>query len=308
MSDSLSSGYDGFSHVPMGTRTPISFGSILQNIARKKIHDIEIVDEGNNENFLYYLFRQNLGKGWYGFAMFQAARRRGAFNVEVGFSKRKAYPTYWADVTPDYSIDGVRQRLQLLFGLPDTGWTYSSVNALEVLLSDILSEQVRSGLYKILESHQPRLESLTDRWLKRWETYNNEISDLINRKTTEILTSMKELAESYNYILEQNRHRVYETLFPPFLRTEMRKKKFLLMQACIMSEIASQDKLASIAVSLKNPEYRDDIIPALSGRAPWSGFLTLPEDEKEALLKYSYIKSLAVMEFLIGYSREVMIE
>ncbi len=302
--DYYSLGYGGMGR-PVATRTPISFGGILDKVMGKIIPDMKRIKEGNNEQYLFYLYYKNLGKGWNGFAMFQAARRRGAFIVEVAVGKRMAYPSYWADAIPDYSIDGVRDRLAHLVEGEDKWWLYSSAHELENTLETVIRGSLGEGIHALYESHIDRIDALTQRWIPKAQSIREKVRKNLSKSPVEVFPDLSKIEEAYKYVRNQVRLRTFEKLFPPFIREIMRGKEFMMVQSALMSEILNMPDVSQKATQEEEiPPYQDDIIEAINGVAPRSQYMVPVDSEEEALFRYAYFLSLSILESTIGMEEE----
>lgn len=286
----------------LGSRTPIRFGSTLTNSVKRIMPEVAKVEEGNNDEYIYFLYRQKLsGRKFFGFSMFQAARRKGAFTVEVGLGMRKTYPYYWSRMRPDYSTDGVRERLGMISEFRDRWWTYASAEELERHIDSILHAYLSTGIQSLYRNHSARLEREVAKWQTKMDYFRSELEIADNPKN--FLLTLPNITDIHEYVRKQLRLGVFERYFPHFLRAEMRSPQFIILQACIMSEIIEEPETATEAVQEpENMDYKDDLIALLTGRLPQEPMAV--EDEREAYLRYAYFKSMSVMESIIGLEKE----
>lgn len=307
MSDTYSRrsiGY-GFLGIPMGTRTPISFGTILNRTMRKIIPGMKKIKEGSSEEYLYYLYRKGLGKGWYGFALFQAARRKGAFTVEVAFGRRKVYPSYWVGAKPDYSIDAVRERAKVLTSNKDEWWTYSNVAELENALESAIRGSVGEGISTLYDNQADRLSENVEKWKKRIDELREKMKGREESKPVEIFPDLPNVEDTYEYIKDQLRLRTFEKLYPPYIRNQMGEREFIILQSCLMSDIIELPETPENAlIEERSVDYVDDIIPLVSSVMPRESYIIPTEDEREAYLRYSYFLSLSILESILGIEKE----
>lgn len=299
--------YTSMTEEGMGTRTPISFGTVLDQQVQKNMYDMTRVDAGSNAAYLYYLYRRPMGKGWFGFTLFQAARTRGEFNVEVGFGKRKVFPAYYSTYTPDYAIDGVRERLHLVLDsqtIDDEWWTYNSIHSLTVTLESVIRGMISGGMQNLVEKSRTKLIDRMKKWNEIVPGLQEQVGPMEVDAPDVKLPDDDNVLKCFNYIKAPGRSRKYGKLFPYFIRNLDMSDNFKVLHALVMKEILSDGKELEAAINGEVPKYEGDLLAILCGRRPWSNMLELPEDEEEAKMLYSYLKAYSVLESVLGRERE----
>lgn len=301
MAEAQGEGYGG-RLAGLGSRTPIRFGTILERAFKRIMPEMSRMEEGDNDQYIYFLFKRRIqGSRFYGFSLFQAARRKGSFTVEVGMGMRQKYPYYWASAKPDYSIDGVRERLGIISDYKDRWWKYTSLEELERHIDSVLHAYLSTGIQSLYRNHAARLEREVNEWQGRADYYRSQLEEVSNPK--EFLLSLPNITDIHEYIRKQLRLGVFERFFPHFLRAEMRAPQFVILQACLMSDIIERPETANRAIEEgKLMDYQDDLISLLTGRLPQEIYQT--DDEREAYLRFSYFKSMSVMETIVGMEKE----
>jgi hypothetical protein len=168
-------------------------------------------------------------------------------------------------------------------------------------MDSILHAYLSTGVQSLYRNHSSRMEKEVFEWQSRVDHFRGCLEEAANPK--EFLLSLPNITDIHEYIRKQLRLGIFERFFPHFLRAEMRTPQFIILQACLMSDIVERPETAVRAVEEnKGIDYKDDLIALLTGRIPQEQFQN--DDEREAFLRYSYFKSMSVMESVIGLEKE----
>ncbi|MCD4783575.1 MAG: hypothetical protein K8T10_07065 [Candidatus Eremiobacteraeota bacterium] len=289
----------------VATRTPIDFGNILSKKVKKQISGFKRILAHSAENYLIHIFRKWLGKGWWGYALFQGAKRHGKFTVEVGISRRKTYPYCWASAKPDYSVDSVRERLGMIHFMEDKWWNYTSVNELKDILDDILTNFVGSGIHILMEQKR---ESL----IEKFEEYHRQVRSIRRRieghdklDPSLIFPSSPDIGKIHEFILKHSNIKSYYRLYDKEFQYRMGAPRFIVIQSRLMSDIINRPDIRYLVLTeRKSLNYKDDIIYDVLGKIPREKYMRPTENEDERIMMYGYFKSLSVLESVIGFEAE----
>ncbi|MCE1245247.1 MAG: hypothetical protein LWY06_01240 [Firmicutes bacterium] len=284
----------------VGSRTPISFGSILGEIMRKFLPDYENIFKESTDDYFIYVYRKWLGKGWWGFVMMQSARRRGFFNAEVGISNRKTYPYSLASWKPELAVDAVRERIGLLSYSEDKGWTYRSERELEVSLEEVIRNHVGGGVNTLMENSREKLEVEYNRCRKMVSDCRRALKRYEGKTPEEIfpeITGIKKIAE---YVGEHARLESYERMQDPFIKAKLQEKEFMMLQCYLMGDIMDRPETRTNALSGElSLSYTDDQIAKILQRAPQQMYMAPLDTDEEYILRYAYLKSLMGLESVL---------
>jgi len=289
----------------VATRTPINFGNILSARVKKQIYGFKRILAKSTENYLIYIFRKWLGKGWWGYTFFQGAKRHGKFTVEVGISKRKTYPYYWASAKPDYSVDSLRERLGMLHFMEDKWWNYSSVAELENVLANVLSNYVGSGINSLMEQKRETLDKEFEEYYREVRSIRRRIKGREESDPSLIFPSSTDIGKIYEFIVKNSSLKSYYRLYDSVFQYRMGSSKFMIIQSKLMSDIINRTDIRYLALTSEKPlNYKDDLIFYILDRIPREKYVRPTEDEEEQIMLYGYFKSLSVMESVIGFETE----
>lgn len=286
----------------VGSRTPISFITILDENIERTVSDYKKIRRFVTDDYLVYIYRKWIGKGWYSFMLFQGARKRGRFNVEVGISKRSEYPYFWDTALPDFSCDSVRERLSVSMEMKEDFFSYTSERDLQSLLHKLLTNFVGSGIHQMLEERRDKVEVGLTIYSKILNQARERMKETEERDPEKLFPDAFKIRECYDYVKKAIENRSYFRLFPREFIVNFANEEFILTASLIMSDLLNQPTIKDSAlVKCKNPrEYEDDLTYWLSGRVPPESFYEPLEDDEEQVKLYCYVKSVSMMEGLLG--------
>lgn len=289
----------------VATRTPINFGKILSAKVEKQIYGFKRILAQSTDNYLIYIFRKWLGKGWWGYTLFQGAKRHGKFTVEVGISKRKSYPYYWASAKPDYSVDSVRERLGILHFMEDKWWNYTSVAELKDILNDVLANFVGTGIHMLMEQKRESLEEKFEEFYRQVRSIRRRIEGHKESDPSLIFPSSSDIGKIHEFILKHSKTKSHYRLYDKDFQFRMGALRFIVIQSRLMSDIVNRSDIRYLALTREKPlNYKDDIIYNVLDRVPREKYVRPLENEDEQIMMYGYFKSLSVMESVIGFETE----
>lgn len=290
----------------VGSQTPISFISILDNNIQKIVSDYQKVRRFVNDDYLVYIYRKWIGKDWYSFMLFQGARKRGRFSVEVGIGRRPDYPYFWDSALPDYSCDSVRERLAVSMEMKEDFYTYNSERDLESQLHKLLTNFIGSAVHQMLEERRDKVEVGLTMYSKVLDHARERMKETEERDPEKLFPDAFKIRECYDYYKKAIENRSYLGLFPREFIVNFADEEFILSAALIMSEMLNKPTVKDRAlVKCKNPrEYEDDLTYWLTGRVPPESYYEPLEDEDEQVKLYCYVKSVSMIEGLLGIESE----
>jgi len=276
----------------VASRTPISFIEILDDNMLRILSDFEKIRRVATNDYLNYLYRKWLGKGWYSFVFFQGARSRGRFIAEIGVSRRKSIPYFWNSMLPDYSVDAVRERLPLIMEMENDFFTYKSERDLKVQIKDLLTDFVGSGIHTILDERRDKAEVELNLKLKLVNSTIKKIEEQKEEDPIKLFPDAFKINEIFEYAKKHFDLRSYFRLFPKELQRMTIDPKFQTIFSRVMSEIVSQPRINEFATAKnkKSLDFLDDQIYWLTGRIPVERVLDPLEDLDEQVMNYGYIK------------------
>ena len=291
----------------VGSRTPISFISVLDESLNRYTSDFQKVKRLVTDEYLIYIYRKWLGKGWYCFVMFQSARKRGSFNVEIGIAKRKELPYFWHTSLPDYSCDAVRERLAVIMEQDEDFYRYGSERELGIVIKNLLTNFIGSGIHEILDERRDKIEvSLTVNG-KVLKAVREKLKETEERDPVKLFPDAFKIKECYDYFKENIKSRTFFRFYPHEFIVNFANEEFILAAARIMSEIMSAPTIKEEAARVnKNPhEYLDDLTYWLTGRVPPETYTEPLEDVDEQVIQYCYVKAISTLESLLGIEKEL---
>lgn len=289
----------------VASRTPISFGSILRRVVHKITPDFKEEFNTIADDYLLNIYKRPLGRDWSSFLMFQGARRRGQFTVEIGIGRRKEFPYFLNHYKPDHSVDSIRERLAVLVFVEDKWWTYNSERDLESQLETVMMSHVGSGLQTLVEQRWKSMEVELEHFQQRIQEIINQTAEKRSMDSLVVFTDTEDIKETMDFIMLQNKYRSYHKMFSGEIQARMENPKFMLVHSKLMSDIINRPDIRYHALSKgTGTEYRDDQIYFVSGRISQQSYSFNFETEKEQILTYGYLKSLSALESIIGIEKE----
>jgi hypothetical protein len=284
----------------VGSRTPVSFGTIMNATMSRFLTDYESIFKETTDDYFVYVFRKWLGKGWWGFVLMQSARRKGFFNAEVGIGLRKSYPYCLASTKPELMIDSIRERLGMISFKEDRGWTYRSERELEVALEEVVRNHVGGGVNTLMEDNREKLEVESNRCRKLVADARRIVKNNPGKTAEEIFPEITGIKKIADYITEQARLETYERMQDSYIKAKYQEPEFMILQAYLMGDLTDRPETKFNALSGDlSMSYNDDQIVRVLQRAPQQMYMTPLDNDEDYIMRFAYLKSLFAMEAVL---------
>ncbi|MCD6309765.1 MAG: hypothetical protein J7M18_03560 [Candidatus Eremiobacteraeota bacterium] len=285
--------------VGLGTRTPIRFGTALEKAVRHNMQDYRLFHQFTSPNYLLYAYTRPVGEKWLCFVLFQGARFQGRLTTEIGISRRPVYPYFPAVLLPFMAVDGTRDRIgNLMFQGEDKWWEYNSQDALNGILESITGEMLSRALYILMDSYAQKLESEISSWNRFYNEWLEEEEKAGVKPLGKRYSNLQDEEAIAEFVKTSLERRIYDRWMGFKIKQKLlddpRRLNCMVYMTARLMQMDALERI--ISVEPRIPNYTDDEIVVLTGRAPDFNFFLDNQDPESRRNFYCFVKAVEIVE------------